>query len=167
MTFCFSDTKNKYDCAEISWKPRLDLCSQHRCRDGSCYRSVRSCGRCSVQPLQIPGYLLIVGFDLLEVVFGSAGNNYDILFAVYLLGLGIVGASVTHVLSGLAQDFPRWRSGVAGAFSVVGILSLVFALNVFLGTSQIVPVLTTAAAGLVMLAFAGWLVGLFGKQNDS
>ena len=119
------------------------------------------------QPLQIPGYLLIVGFDLLEVVFGSAGNNYDILFAVYLLGLGIVGASVTHVLSGLAQDFPRWRSGVAGAFSVVGILSLVFALNVFLGTSQIVPVLTTAAAGLVMLAFAGWLVGLFGKQNDS
>ena len=107
------------------------------------------------QPLQIPGYLLIVGFDLLEVIFGSAGNNYDLLFAVYLLGVGLVGAAVAHVLSGLAQDIPRWRVGVAGAFSVLGILSLLFALNVLLGVSQLTPALITAAAGLVMLAFAG------------
>lgn len=117
------------------------------------------------QPLQIPGYLLIVGFDLLEVVFGSAGNNYDLLFAVYLLGLGLVGAIVAHVLSGLAEDTPRWRVGVAGAVSVVGALSLLFALSVLLGTSQITPVLVTAAAGLVMFAVAGWLVGLVGSNH--
>ncbi|WP_227377461.1 hypothetical protein [Haladaptatus halobius] len=50
------------------------------------------------QPIQIPGYLLIVGFDLLEVTFGSAGANYDVLFGAYLLGLGAVGTAGNHVL---------------------------------------------------------------------
>ncbi|NHN40678.1 hypothetical protein G9C85_03380 [Halorubellus sp. JP-L1] len=115
------------------------------------------------QPLQIPGYLLIVGFDLLEVAFGSAGDHYDLLFAAYLLALGVAGATVAHALSGLARDVPRWRVGVAGALSIVGVLSLLFALSVLLGTSQTTPVLVTAAAGLVMLAVAGWLVGSFGE----
>lgn len=112
---------------------------------------------------QIPGYLLIVGFDLLELIFGSAGSSYHVLFAVYLLGLGLVSAIVSHTIRGIARDtdVPSWRLGMAGALTVVGGLSLLFALSIFLGTSQREPVLITGTTGLFMLALAGWLVGLF------
>ena len=42
------------------------------------------------QPLQIPGYLLILGFDLLEGSVGSTGANYDLVFAAYLVGLSLL-----------------------------------------------------------------------------
>ena len=115
------------------------------------------------QPVQIPGYLLIVGFDVLEAVFGSAGRSYDVLFAAYLLGFGVVGAAVAYVLRRRAgeTDVPGWRFGAAGALVVVGALSLFFALNV-LGSGGVTPALVTGATALVLLGVAGWLAGLLG-----
>lgn len=116
------------------------------------------------QPVQIPGYLLVVGFDVLEAAFGSAGRNYDVLFVAYLLGVGVVGAAIAYVLRKQVgeTDVPGWRFGAAGALVVVGALSLSFALNVLLGSGWVTPVLVTGATALVLLGVAGWLVGLFG-----
>ncbi|KAB1188911.1 MULTISPECIES: hypothetical protein [Haloferax] len=114
-------------------------------------------------PVQIPGYLLIVGFDLLEVAFGSAGVNFNLLFAAYIVGLGLVGAAVAHFLrlGGRATDLPQWRLGVAGALAIVGTISLLFGLRVFLVSTERTPVLVTGAAGIVLLALAGWFSGLY------
>lgn len=119
------------------------------------------------QPLQIPGYLLIVGFDMLEVTFGSAGTYFDVLFAAYLLGLGLVGAVLVHALrTRTHESVPSWRLGVAGALIVVGVLALLFALAVLYGSTQLTPVLITGTTGLILLALAGWLAGLFGSESS-
>lgn len=112
------------------------------------------------QPVQIPAYLLIVGFDVLETIFGSA-EHYDLLFALYLLGLGILGGVIGHLLHGRARKkgVPSWRFGAAGAFAVVGAFSLLFALAALLGTAQLIPVLITGVTGFVLLALAAWLGG--------
>lgn len=114
-------------------------------------------------PLQIPGYLLIVGFGSFEVLAEPAGVGYSALFALYLLALGTAGAIVITALRQAMGDIGNsgWRVGVAGAPLVVGVLSLAFALSVLLRSSQLVPVLITGATGLVFLGLAGWLVGLF------
>lgn len=109
-------------------------------------------------PLQIPGYLLVVGFDLLEVAFGSAGGAYEVLFAAYLVGLGLVGAGIAGVLRARSDGSP-WRFATAGAFALVGSFSLLFGLAVLVGTGQWEPMAITGVAGLVMLALAGWLAG--------
>jgi hypothetical protein len=115
------------------------------------------------RPVQIPGYLLIVGFDMLEATFGSAGSNYDVLFYAYLVGLGLVGGTLSHVLRTRTDDgVAGWRLGVAGALVVTGLLSFSFALMVLIGSSQLTPVLITGATGLVSFAIAGWLAGAFG-----
>ncbi|WP_411968232.1 hypothetical protein [Haloferax sp. YSSS75] len=115
------------------------------------------------QPLQIPTYLLIVGFDLIEVTFGSAGANYDVLFAAYLLGLGVLSAAVAHAVRAVSRktDLPQWRLGAAGALAIVGTISLLFAVSVLVSTMQTTPVLVTGAAGIALLALAGWLSGLY------
>ena len=115
------------------------------------------------QPLQIPTYLLIVGFDVLEVVFGSAGGNYDLLFGAYLVGLGVLGAAIAHVLraSSQATDLSQWRVATAGALAIVGVISLLFAVNVLVSTTQTTPVFVTGAAGITLLALAGWLSGIY------
>lgn len=114
------------------------------------------------QPVQIPGYLLITGFDAVEELVGAAGSNYAILFSLYILGLGVIGGSVSALLRKRSRetDLPGLRLGMAGALAVVGVLSLLFGLVVLLGTSQLTPVFVTGAVGVVLLGLAGWLAGL-------
>jgi hypothetical protein len=114
------------------------------------------------QLVQIPGYLLIVGFDALESVFGSAGPNYDLLFAVYILGLGVIGAAVSMGLREQSRStgLSWWRFGVAETLAVVGFLSILFGAVILAGTSQLVPVVITGITGLGLLLLAAWLAGL-------
>lgn len=120
------------------------------------------------QPFQIPWYLLVVGFDVLEVVFGAAGRNYDLLFAAYLVGLGVISGGVAAVVRRWTKDSSRsaLRLGVAGALTVVGAISLSLAVAILLRTSQLAPVLITGATGLVMLGVAGWLAGVFDSRPE-
>lgn len=113
-------------------------------------------------PLVIPRYFLVVGFDALEAVFGAA-SAYRASFALYLLGLGLVAATAAAGVRRLGGEatVSGPRLGAAGGLAVVGVLSLAFAASVFLGTAQREPVRIAAAAGLIMLALAGWLGGLF------
>jgi hypothetical protein len=120
------------------------------------------------QPVQIPGYLLIVGFDTLEATFGSAGSNYDVLFYVYLVGLGVVGGVIGQLLRTLTDDeVPGWRLGVAGALAVTGLLALSFALLVLVGSSQLTPVLIAGMTGLLSFVAAGWFAGALGRKEIS
>lgn len=120
------------------------------------------------QPVQIPGYLLIVGFDMLEGVFGPVSIDFELVFGLYLVGLGLVGAGVVQGLRTVAPEtVPGWRLGVAGALTVVGVLSLSFALAISFQISYNAPVLITGATGLILLALAGWLAGLLGSGTTS
>ena len=121
------------------------------------------------QPVQIPGYLIIMGFGMLEGVLGSVQSNFDLVFGLYLVGLGLTGAAVVTVFREVTGERgrPAWQSGVAGALAVVGVLSLVFALFVLSGSTQLTPVLITGAVGLVFLALAAWLVGAFDESTVS
>ena len=120
------------------------------------------------QPLLIPWYLLVVGFDVLEAVFGSAGRNYNVLFGAYLVGLGVLGAVVAAGVRRVTMDSSRsaLRLGAAGALSLVGGISLLVAVAVLVGTSQLAPILITGVTGLVMLGVAGWLAGVFESRPD-
>lgn len=113
------------------------------------------------QPVQIPGYLLVVGFDALEGLFGSAGSAYPLLFAVYIFGLGLSGAAIATVLRTRSRETNRslWRVGMAGALGVVGTISILYGLVILVNTSQLVPVLITGVVGVILLALAGWLAG--------
>lgn len=120
------------------------------------------------QPVQIPGYLLIVGFDVLEGLFGAAGSNYYLLFALYLLGLGVSGAALSTVLRTQSRqaDLSIWRVGMAGALAVVGLISLLYGGVILAGTTQLTPGLITGVVGIVLLVLAGWLGGLIGTKVD-
>lgn len=119
------------------------------------------------QPVHIPGYLLIVGFDALEGLFGSAGSAYPLLFAVYILGLGVSGAAIATVLRTRSPETPlsRWRVGMAGALGVVGTISILYGVVILVTTSQLVPVLITGVVGGILLALAGWLAGLISTPS--
>lgn len=118
-------------------------------------------------PLQLPGYLLIVVFDVLEGIFGPAGSEYHQFFAVYLLGLGMIGAAISTILREHARetDLSSWRVGTAGALAVIGVLSMLFGVVVSIGSSQLLPVLITGIAGLGLLLVAGLLAGLVGIRT--
>ncbi|AKU07120.1 hypothetical protein [Haloferax gibbonsii] len=111
------------------------------------------------QPFQLPTYLLIVGFDALEVAFGSAGAGYDLFFAAYLVGLGVVAAGVSRVVRGKSKTtgLAWWRVGAASALALVGVISLLFALLVLVNGVQFTPVLVTGGAGIALLALAAWV----------
>ena len=118
------------------------------------------------QPVQIPGYFLIVGFDMLEATLGSAGSNYDVLFYAYLIGLGVVGGGLGHFLRAWTDDeVPNWRRGVAGALIVAGLLAFSFALLVLVGPSQLTPVLIASVTGLLSFVVAGWVTGMLDRNG--
>lgn len=100
------------------------------------------------------------------MAFGPVGAHYGILFAGYLLGLGLVGATVAAAVRTRARniDIPSLRLGAAGTLAVLGMLSLLFALSVLVQTAQWEPVHITGVFGLVTLALSGWLAGLLGSD---
>lgn len=114
-------------------------------------------------PLQLPGYVLVVGFGLVTAVLEPVGAGGDVVLAAYLVGLGLASAAVSHVVrrSVSAGHLAGLRVVVASALALVGVLSLAFALAILLGTSQWEPVVLTTAIGLLLLGIAGWLAGAF------
>lgn len=116
--------------------------------------------RVPVPFVRIPGYLLVVGFDWLEFAFGSAGGYYYPFFAAYLLGVGAAGAVIAHLFRTLTArtDISEWRFGVAGACTVIGCVSLAFALFVSTRVNT-VSVLLTGGVAVVLFGVAWSLLG--------
>lgn len=116
------------------------------------------------QPAQIPGYLLVAFFDVLEAALGPVETNFELVFAAYLLGLGLVGGAIAQGVRRLAPDADGWRVGAAGAFVIVGAMALAVAAIILANTDQLVPVLITAATGLAAFGLAGYLLDLVGLR---
>lgn len=112
-------------------------------------------------PLQIPGYILLMGFGTFGGAVGPE-SLFPVLFSIYLISLGAVGAAAVHVVRRRLSEnhFAGWRLGVAGALGITGVLSILFTAVALSGT-QMDAVFTTVISALVFLGLAGWFAGLF------
>lgn len=117
--------------------------------------------RVDVTAVQLPAYLLIVGFDLLQAAVGAWVGFEAFQFGAYLAGLGLFAAAVGHLgrtrlpESGVAG----WRFAVAGFVGLLGGVSLVIAASVLVGSSQREPVAIAGTVGILALVLAAWLSG--------
>lgn len=113
-------------------------------------------------PFGVPGYLLLVAFDALEVVLPRFASSaaYDAAFAGFLAALSLVAA--------LAASWTRSRGATAGrrvaagaALAVVGVVGLLVAAGVFVpyAGGQYGPLLLVVGTGLALVA-AGRYVAL-------
>ena len=120
----------------------------------------------SVWPLQLPGYLLLVGFDVLEGVVGSALTldvPFDIAFALYLVVLAAGGAVVAASIRARLGD-TDWTDSVAGTLIVLGTLVVSLVAVAFVqGGASFVPLATIATTGLVLVGL-GSAVALTARE---
>lgn len=120
-----------------------------------------------IQALQIPGYLLIVGFDILEGIFGAVPSSFTVVFALYIVGLGFLSAVLAYGFRSLASkmELPAWRVGLAGGLTVIAGIAFLFAAIVYSGTPQSEPVRILGASGLVLLLLAALVADVFDLQG--
>lgn len=115
------------------------------------------------QPVQIPAYLLIIAYDIVEVVLPILTPYYPIGFPLFLYLLAIIGAGVTRWLRAGDGEKLAWTQIAGGICLIIGILSLLF--GAFVGgplispTDNPTPLAITAATGIVFLGGAWWLLG--------
>lgn len=117
-----------------------------------------------LRALQIPGYLLVVGFDMLEGVFGPVRSSFDLVFALYLVALGVLGAVLAHGFRMVASktSLPAWRVGIAAGLSIIAAISFLFAAVVYSGTTQSEPVRILVATGIVLVVLAALFADVLG-----
>ncbi|WP_436347096.1 hypothetical protein [Natronorubrum sp. FCH18a] len=113
------------------------------------------------RPLQLPGYILVMGFG----TFGGATGPealFPVIFGIYLISLGAVGAAIVRVVRGWIPDghVAGWRLGVASALGVTGALAVLFTMVALFG-AQPDAVFTAGILSLVFLGLASWFAGLF------
>ncbi len=114
------------------------------------------------QPAQIPPYLLIVTYDLVEVAIPFLTPYYPIAFPLFLYVLAVSGAGITRRRRVPDSDQSAWLQTLGGVCLLVGILSLGF--GAFVGgplvasTDNPTPLAITGATGVVFLAVAWWLL---------
>ena len=124
-----------------------------------------------LQPFQIPGYLLLLGFLPVEAVVGeaSAGVRFYALFGLYLLVLSVVGSVAATVFRQRTRTahVADWRFGVAGGLAVTSGIALLFGVRTLLNSAQLTPTLTVLATGLVLLVLAGFSAGLLGTRQPT
>ncbi|MFB6160306.1 MAG: hypothetical protein ABEJ61_03915 [Haloferacaceae archaeon] len=115
------------------------------------------------QPTQVPPYLLIVAYDLVEVTLPFLTPYYPVAFPLFLYVLAVAGAGITRALQDPDGEQSPWLRTLGGVCLVVGVLSLGF--GAFVGgplvspTDNPTPLAITGATGLVFLAMAWWLLG--------
>lgn len=115
------------------------------------------------QPLQIPAYLLIVAYDLVEVALPMLNPYHPFGFPIFLYLVAIVGAGAARRLQTNAGDKNAWIRTVGGVALVIGVLSLLF--GIFVGgpivspTDNPTPLAITATAGVIFLLVGWWLLG--------
>lgn len=118
------------------------------------------------RPLQIPAYLLIVAYDLVEATLPVLTPYHPVAFPVFLYGLAVVGAGVARSFRSHGGDGRTTLRAVGGVCLVVGTLSLAF--GAFVGgplvspTDNPTPLAITGATGLVLLV-VGW--SLLGRPS--
>lgn len=114
------------------------------------------------QPFQIPAYLLIVAYDLVEVTLPVLTPYYPVGFPLFLYLLAVVGAAAARWLRLGDGGASSWTQTAGGVCLLVGVLSLLFA--AFVGGPLVspadnpTPLAVTGATGVVFLLGAWWLL---------
>lgn len=115
------------------------------------------------QPLQIPAYLLIVAYDIVEMVLPVLTPYHPIGFPIFLYLLAIVGAGVARQLRTDDEADSAWIRTAGGVGLVIGVLSLLFGAYVggplIAPTDNPTPLAITGAAGIILLIGSWWLLG--------
>jgi hypothetical protein len=113
--------------------------------------------------VQIPPYLLIVAYDLVEVALPFLAPYYPVAFPLFLYVLAIGGAGITRTLRATDSERSAWLGTLGGVCLVVGIISLGF--GAFVGgpivspTDNPTPLAITGTTGIACLVMAWWLLG--------
>lgn len=111
--------------------------------------------RVQFQPLQIPGYLLVLGFDAIQnpLAPGLASPLFEVALGLYLAGLAAIAAALAGRLRRRFGPAGRLRYGLAGALLSVGIYALAVLVLVFMPNyrGNVSPLLIAAAVGLAGL----------------
>lgn len=117
-----------------------------------------------VQSVQVPGYLLVVGFDVLEAVFGPVRGFYAVVFALYVVALGVVAAGFAHGVRrfGARTNLPSWRLGLAAGLTVVAVIAAILLYVVYTGTAQSEPVVLLSWTVVILLVLAALVADVFG-----
>lgn len=115
------------------------------------------------QPLQLPAYLLIVGYDLVELALPILDPYHGVGFPVFLYVLAILGAGAARGLRAGGETGSAWTRTLGGVALVIGMLSLVFGAVVggplVAPLDNPTPLAITATTGVSMLFAAWWLLG--------
>lgn len=108
------------------------------------------------QPVQIPGYLLILGFDAPQnrLLPGLSGVGYRLGFGLYLLGLAAIAGRTAAWLRRRFGDAGGLRYGIAGGLLAILLILLAAAVVVLGPDASQVP-------GSVVAAVAVGLAGLW------
>lgn len=116
-----------------------------------------------VQPVQIPAYLLIVAYDLVEVALPFLTPYYPIAFPLFLYVLAVAGAGLTRKLRTTDSEQAAWLQTLGGVCLLIGILSLGFGAFVsgplVSPTDNPTPLAITGTTGVIFLVVAWWLLG--------
>ncbi|MFB6301477.1 MAG: hypothetical protein ABEH78_01245 [Haloferacaceae archaeon] len=114
------------------------------------------------RPVQIPAYLLIAAYDLVEVAVPGLTPYHPVGFPLFLYLLAVVGAGAARRFQSSDGHASDWTRTVGGVCLVVGSLSVAF--GVLVGgplvarTDNPTPVAITGAIGLLLLAGGWWLL---------
>ncbi|UPV76893.1 hypothetical protein M0R89_20725 (plasmid) [Halorussus limi] len=115
------------------------------------------------QPVQLPPYLLIVSYDLIEVALPFLSPYYPTAFPLFLYVLAISGAGITRKLRVTDSEQSPWLQTLGGVCLIIGVLSIGF--GVFVGgplvssTDNPTPLAITGTTGIIFLGIAWWLLG--------
>lgn len=115
------------------------------------------------QPVQIPPYLLIVAYDLVEVALPLLTPYYLVAFPLFLYVLAVSGAGISQALRGSDDKQSIWLQTLGGVCLIIGLFSLGF--GTFVGgplvstTDNPTPLAITGATGVILLVTALWLLG--------
>lgn len=124
-----------------------------------------------VQAVQIPAYLLIVAYDVVEVALPVVTPYHPVGFPVFLYLLAVAGAAATRRFT--ADTGSGWGGlrAAGGGCLVVGLISLAFGAMVggpvVAPTDNPTPLAITATTGLVFLAVGWWLLRGVPKRSGS
>ncbi|MFB6361016.1 MAG: hypothetical protein ABEH59_06800 [Halobacteriales archaeon] len=115
------------------------------------------------QPLQLPAYLLIVGYDFVELALPILDPYHRLAFPVFLYMLAILGAGAARGLHARNKDGSPWMRTLGGVSLVIGVLSLLFGVVVggplVSSTDNPTPLAITGTAGVILLLVAWWSLG--------
>ncbi|WP_158058141.1 hypothetical protein [Halorussus halophilus] len=107
-----------------------------------------------------PGYFLVAGADTVEHALRSEGFavSFQAVLLALCLGFSLVSVFVAERTSDPSGDTDErwWTMGVGGAFAVLGMLTLGFAVAFLVGGTGVAPVAIAGTVGLALLVVSRW-----------